>query len=227
MKQHLQSFFTTRKILLAVLACIIGAIALCLCTIRAGRESPAADPYRMLMACQPEDPAHTTVADFHASLTPDPDSLDRLLDAYAKLEISPADEAYEFFTVTLNAALTELYCEVFNEEPHFLIPLSRRERPCSYPDAYGETIYQFQLYANVYVNYRILSPETLTLEERDTALLTFRKELAAYVDSLSEEEITDGDFKAMLEEKGSALAAKLSTDKMQLSCEIGMIELFS
>lgn len=186
-----------------------------------------ADPYRLLMTCRPEDPAHTTMAGFYASLTPDPDSLNRLLDAYARLDVSPEDEAYEFLTVTLNASLMELYCEAFDEEPFFRFTLSRQERPYPYRDSEGETIYQFLLYVDTYLNYRILSPETLTIAERDMALLTFRQELTAYVDSLSQEAITDKDFRELLEKKGSALAAALSTDELQLSCEIGLIDLFA
>lgn len=193
--------------------------------------------YKKLLKYKTEDYLQQSVAAFNASISsardisPTRDALGEALEAYAQVTaegIDAEDENYEFLTVTLQASLSELYCEVFVEDtPYFPIYLSRKERPYAYMGPTGgDMFYEFMFYALVNVSYRVTSPETLTVEERDRVLRTCREELQSYVDSLSEDEILYGNIKAALTRKAEELAFRYSGDGMELSIEIGYIDMF-
>lgn len=189
------------------------------------RSNP--DDDTLLRSFLTTDYQQKTVADFNASLASTPDELTILLDAYAQRveTFSPEDEAYEFLTVTLQASLTELYCEEFNETPGWAINLVKEERPCPERTPLGETIYNFQFYAWGSLDYIISSPDHLTVAQRDRTLQRFQAELSAYTDSLSEADITADNFRTTLKNKAAQLAAALSTNEMQLFFDLGGMDI--
>lgn len=187
--------------------------------------------YKKLLKYKTEDYLQQSVAAFNASIAPTGDALGEALDAYAQAAaegIDAEDENYEFLKVTLQASLSELYCEVFvDDTPYFPIYLSREERPYAYMGPTGgDMFYEFMFYALANVSYRVTSPETLTVEERDRALRTCREELQSYVDSLSEDDILYGNIRAALTRKAEELAFRYSGGGMELSIEIGHIDMF-
>ena len=58
------------------------------------------------------------------------------------------------------------------------------------------------------------------MEERDEVLKTFRDDLQSYVDTLSEEEIENGDVKELLEKKAQKIAGNLDTKKMNMDFDV-------
>lgn len=187
--------------------------------------------YKKLLKYKTEDYLQQSVAAFNASIAPTGDAFGEALDAYAQVAaegIDAEDENYEFLKVTLQASLSELYCEVFvDDTPYFPVYLSRMERPYAYMGPTGwDMFYEFMFFALVNVSYRVTSPETLTVEERDRVLRTCREELQSYVDSLSEDEMLNGNIKAALTRKAQELAFRYSGGGMELSIEIGNIDMF-
>ncbi|MDE7310724.1 MAG: hypothetical protein K2N87_03730 [Eubacterium sp.] len=193
----------------------------------ANAEQTYADAYQMLAAFKTKGYSKKSVADFYAMLAPDIDATDELFSAYALVmeHISKEDENYTFFDVTLQASLNELYCKVFQEQPFRFLSLNKKERPYG-TDSDGDVVYEFCFYADAYVNYRICKPQALTVAERDQVLTAFCKRLQNVLDHMSEAEIKAGNIKKVLEDKAAAIAKELSSDKMKLSCEIGLVELF-
>ena len=110
------------------------------------------------------------------------------------------------------------------EQVAFIAPIAKNGRPSPYPDQYGDVWYEFWCSATLCVEYTIQSPERLTVGERDNTLLTIKEQMQAYLDGLSEADITGGDIRAMLTGKAAETAKNLSTDKMTLSCEISLLE---
>ena len=147
-----------------------------------------------------------------------------MLEAQADVRVSPEDENYGFINDTIRFSLTELYCDVFEEEVGFYGWVTKNARP-SGELLDGQMVYNFSCYVGFILNYDIHSPEKLTVEKRDAALLAFQAELQGYLDGLDEKEITEGNFRKMLEDKASEIVDGLSSSEMELSCEICQIEI--
>lgn len=179
--------------------------------------------YKKLTAYKTENYLTQSVAEFNAALVSDPDSLGELLAANAAVRLSPDDENYDFITTTMQHSLNELYCEHMGEQVAYFTVISKESRP--YTDEFEEIWYNFVCSATLQLDYSIKVPELLTIAERDSAFLTFKEEMQDYLDGLSEAEITGGDFRAMLTEKTAEITNRLSTEKMQLSCNDIMIEI--
>ena len=90
-------------------------------------------------------------------------------------------------------------------------------------DEDGEIWYEFNCFANLYVDYSISSPEHITVAERDNMLLTFKEEMQNYLNGLSEAEIKQSNIETILMDKAAELENSLSTENMKLlSCEISV-----
>ncbi len=183
--------------------------------------------YAKLLAYKTEDYLQQSIADFNSALASRPDELTELLAMQSDVinTISPDDENYDFFTTTVQLSANALYCEHMGEPFTFYAGILKNSRPCKYLDEYGDITYDFSCFADLQVDYAINSPEILTVGERDHTLLTFKKEMQNYLDGLSEAEITDGNIRTKLADKAAELEHKLSTDTMELSCEITLIEI--
>ncbi len=180
--------------------------------------------YEKLLSYKTDGYLSLSVAEFHALIAPTSDALGEALAAYAEAVISKEDENYDFFDVTLRASLSELYGEEFEESAYFSVVLSRKERPYVSPID-GYVFYEFLFFANVDIEYRVTSPEALTVAERDGVLRACREELQSYVDGLSEEQILYGNIRAALTRKAAELERRYSGDGMELSIGIGQIDL--
>ena len=198
-----------------------------------GTSSPTVSPntsaaYEKLIAYKTEGYGQQNVSDFNAALASTPDELTVFLAEIADVisTISPDDENYDFFTTTMSFSSHELYCEHMGEETTFNMPISKHNRPCDYLDEYGETVYDFNCFVEMYVTYSINDPKLVTVAERDKALLTYKEEMQNYLNSLSEAEIASDNIKKMLIDKSAELANSLSTENMKLSpCEIYMLDI--
>ncbi|MDE5802036.1 MAG: hypothetical protein K2I22_03850 [Lachnospiraceae bacterium] len=193
-----------------------------------GTDKPAAastsDTYALLIAHMTENYGKKSVTDFNTTLAPNDDALGEMLAAYADVDVPADDENYHFFENTLRFSLNELYCEKMGETCCFTGFVSKETGPYAKSDD-GIIFYRFTCYIYFAVDYEILSPETLTIAERDATLLTFQAELQSYMDSLSEDEITDGDIRTAFTDKAAALAAQMSNDNIRLTAEISFIDL--
>lgn len=191
-------------------------------------SSNASAAYKKLMAYKTEDYGQQSVADFNASLASTPDELTEFLAANADVinTISRDDENYGFFTTTISFSANELYCEHMGEELTFYMNLSKQSRLSDYLDEDGEPVYKFNCFIDANVPYSINAPKLVTIAERDKILLTFKEEMQNYLNGLSEAEITDGNIRKALTDKGGELANRLSTENMQLlSSEIYLIDI--
>ncbi len=199
-------------------------LTLCALTGHAAQNQSAA--YAKLIAYKTENYAQQSVAEFNAALASTPDELTEFLAAYADAfcTISPDDENYEFFATTLDFSSKELYCAATGEELAFFTYVAKNSRPFPYLDEYGEFVYDFRCTAELQVGYA-LAPARITVAERDAALLTFRDELQAYLDGLSEAEITGGDIRSMLAGKADEIANRLSSENMRLFLDYMRIEI--
>lgn len=186
--------------------------------------------YERLLKYKTEDYLQQSVAEFNASIAPTRDAFGEALEEYSQVVmegISKEDENYDFFDVTLGASLSELYGEVFEEPAYFPVYLSRKERPYAYMGPTGgDLFYEFDFSALVNIEYCVTSKKTLTVAERDRVLRACREELQSYVDDLSEEQILHGNIWAMLTRKAAELAYRYSGNGMELSIEIGLIDMF-
>ncbi|MDE6129907.1 MAG: hypothetical protein K2G16_12070, partial [Lachnospiraceae bacterium] len=162
---------------------------------------------------------------FNTVLAPNYDALTEMLAAYADVDVPAGDENYHFLENTLRFSLNELFCESRGETCCFMGFVSKETDPYDEADD-GTIFYRFTCYINFAVDYEILSPETFTIAERDATLLSFQAKLQSYLDSLSEDEITDGNIRTMFSDKAAALAAQASNDNIRLTAEISFIELF-
>lgn len=180
--------------------------------------------YEKLLSYKTDGYLSLSVAGFNALIAPTRDAFGEALEAYAGVTISKEDESYDFFDVTLRASLSELYGEVFEEAAYFSVVLSREERPYVSPID-GYVFYEFLFYANVDIEYRVTSPETLTVAERDRVLRSCREELQSYVDGLSEEQILYGNIRAALTRKAAELERRYAGDGMELSIGVGHIDM--
>lgn len=182
--------------------------------------------YEKLLSYKTDGYLSLSVAEFNALIAPTRDAFGEALEAYAEVTISKEDENNDFFDVTLRASLSELYGEVFEEDAYFSVVLSRTERPYVSPID-GYVFYEFLFYANVDIEYRVTSPETLTVAERDRVLRSCREEMQSYVDGLSEEQILYGNIRAALTRKAAELERRYSGSGMELSIGIGLIDMIA
>ncbi len=185
------------------------------------------DAYRRLAALKTKGYGQKSIAAFHKLLAPDADTFDKMLADYAKVmeQASEDDKNDTFFAVTLRASFSELYGEVFKEPPYYGLTLEKKGRQDGV-DSDGEPCYAFSFYAGADISYQILKPQTLTVAQRDRILTVFCRKLQKEVDRMSETEAADGNIRDVLESKAAAIAKQLSSDKMELFCEIGYIDLF-
>lgn len=91
--------------------------------------------------------------------------------------ISIQDENYDFITHTIVASLEELY-----SEPCFSGYVKKEARPLKALQGDDSSLVEGQRYAFVFsilytVHYTIISPDTRTVDWRDTALKAFHSEL--------------------------------------------------
>lgn len=152
--------------------------------------------------------------------------LSELLKAMAEVNVSLDDENYDFINVTLRASLSELYAEQMNEEAFFFgyvkngrlsTPLNEAEEAIF--EGIGP-IYDFLFMATYYLEYEIVSPDTVTIADRDHALNFLGKELQAYVDSLSEAELSGTAIERDLTDRALAILQENTPKGMTVSCEI-------
>ena len=186
------------------------------------KTEDAAAAYKTLIAHKTENYAKQSVADFNAALVSNPgspDPLGELLAANAKVSetLSSDDENYDFIAGTMRNSLNELYCEHMGEQVAYFTTIKKECRPYTDPIT-PEIWYYFSCFANLQLDYSVKEPERITIAERDETFLTFTKEMQNYMDSLSEGDITGGDFKDTLTKKAAEVTTRLSTEKMELSC---------
>ena len=188
-------------------------------------ENPTAntlDAYAKLVAYKTDGYSKLSVSEFNSSLLP---KLGELLEANAQVNVSPDDENYDFINVTLRASLSELYAEQMNEDAFFFgyvkkerlsAPLNETEKNVF--EAEGPT-YDFLFMASYYLEYEIISPDKVTVAERDHALCFLGEELQTYVDSLSEAELS-GITRKELTDRALSILRKNIPEGMTVSCEI-------
>ncbi len=181
--------------------------------------------YEKLIACKTENYLQQSIADFNGTLASTPDELTEFLAAVADVSgtISHDDENYDFLDTTICFSSQELYCGHMGEQVAFLASISKQSRPSEWLDEDGEIWYEFNCFANLYVDYSISSPEHITVAERDNMLLTFKEEMQNYLNGLSEAEIKQSNIETILMDKAAELENSLSTENMKLlSCEISV-----
>lgn len=194
-------------------------------------DNPTSSPdtssaYQKLAVHKTADYAQKSIADFNTALAPTDEKLLELLAANADVRVSPDDENYDFIMTTIALSANELYCEHMGEQVTFYVTIIKRSRPYDYLDEDGDIVYGFNCFADLQVDYRIISPDLVSVEQRDMIFKTLKSEFQNYLDSLSEEEISGGNLRTMLADKFSELEKKLSTDNLKLlSCNIGQINL--
>lgn len=182
--------------------------------------------YAKLIAHRTDNYAEQSVANFNAALASTPDELTELLAAQADVVISPDDENYGFITVTLQASLSELYAEQVDEEAFFFgyVEKGRLSTPLNETEeaVFEEVgpIYDFLFTATYYLEYEIISPDRVTVAQRDQALRSLGEELQAYVDGLSEAELSSETIEKDLADRASTILQEITPDGMTISCEI-------
>ncbi len=195
-------------------------------------SSDVSAAYDKLVSYKTEGYSKESVADFNRSLTTENGDLADLLAAYADVTatISSDDENYDFIMMTLDASLDELYCEQMNDKSGFYSSVKKQARPIEALEGEKKPLPEEQAYRFVFnafysVQYTIIDPIALTVADRDTTLQAFRTELQNYIDGLSETELMSGNIKKTLSSKVAELTNSLSSDTLELSCEITGIEI--
>lgn len=182
-------------------------------------DSDSANAYQALLACRTDGYGKLSVKAFNASLLSSGYEVERLMRARSVYEaaLSPEYEAYNYFAYTLDYSLLELYYgQQGQEELGFAFALSRQS-----PE--GQTG-EYWFNAMCHISYTMPDPDKVTVEERDSALNTLRSEMQAYADSLPEDTLlhsTEGKLKALFNKRAEALTSLLSSDALQLTCEVG------
>ncbi len=188
-------------------------------------EEEFPEAYEELLAHRTENYLEESVADFNRALLEE-DGLPGLLEAYEEVmdAISPEDENYDFFALTLGASVEELYCEEMGKELGLTGSVERLADAAWEPQPGEARIWSEERAGNLVfyciytVNYAIDDPSALTVAERDGALAAFDAGLQSYVDGLSERELVSGNIRTeALTEWAEALAERLSTGNMRLS----------
>ncbi|MDO4355496.1 MAG: M56 family metallopeptidase [Clostridia bacterium] len=181
------------------------------------------DPAELLNAFRVDGYAEMSVADFNRLLMPadaDPDRATRLLSAYADLTASDS-HLDDFFTVTLNLSLTELYAQYCDDQPGWFCYLT-------YSTPKGtNSQYIGTLNAMLWRHYEILDADALTVGQRDALLTEFGTQMQRWVNDLSVDEAISAGIQAKLSAEADRVAAELSTDAIRLSGEIDNVEIWS
>ena len=181
--------------------------------------------YTKLISFKTDGYTRQSIKNFNARLLLEYAELLEAQAAVAKAGLSSEDENHDFITVTLRASLGELYAEKMDEKAFFSghadrgrlsEPLNKTEEAIF--EAQGPA-YDFWFSAEYYLEYEILSPDSLTVAERDNAFCTFENELQAYVDGLNEMEL-DHTITKELNERAAAILQEVAPDGMAISCEI-------
>lgn len=82
------------------------------------------------------------------------------------------------------------------------------------------SIYDFLFIATYYLEYEIISPDTVTIAERDHVLSSLGEELQAYVDSLCESELSGTTIEKDLTDRALTILQDIVPEGMTVSCEI-------
>lgn len=181
--------------------------------------------YAKLISFKTDGYAQQSIKDFNACLLPEYAELLEAQAIVASAGLSVEDENYDFITVTMRASLSELYAEKMDEKAffsgyvdngHLSEPLNKKEEAIFEEEG---PIYDFWFTAEYYLQYEILSQDTLTVAERDNAFRSFENELQAYVDGLSEAEL-DNTITKELTDRAAAILQEVIPDGMTVSCEI-------
>ena len=181
--------------------------------------------YGKLISFKADDYAQQSVQDFNVRLLPEYAELLEANAAVMAAGLSDEDENYDFIAVTLRASLGELYAEKMDEKAFFSghADKGRLSEPLNKTE---ETIFEaagpsndFWLSAEYYLEYEILSPNTLTIAERDNTFHIFENELQVYVDGLIETEL-DNTITKELNDRAAAILQEITPDGMTISCEI-------
>lgn len=188
--------------------------------------------YDKFVSYKTEGYSKESVVDFNRSFLPENGDLSELLAAYADVTatISSDDKNYDFIMGTLAASINELYCEQMNDKSGFSSSVKKQARPIETLEGEEKPLPEEQAYEFVFnafysVQYTITDPIALTVADRDAALQAFRTEFQNYINGLSETELMSGNIKKTLSSKASELANDLSSDTLELSCEISGIEI--
>lgn len=188
--------------------------------------------YSEILSYKTEDYAAISIANFNRAILPKDGDLSELLEGFANViaDITEEDENYEFIKVSYGSSLHELYCEQTGDMvsiSDFVRKTARPLQPLNKEEEerfITEPAYSFMFSAFYSLQYNILSPETLTVGERDQILKDFRSKLGAYVNKLNEEKLMSRDIKETIAKKAGTIAKKLSTEKIELTCTIDSIE---
>lgn len=181
--------------------------------------------YTKLISFKTDDYAQQSIKDFNAHLLPEYAELLEADSSVMAAGLSVEDENYDFITVTLRTSLSELYAEKMDEKA-FFSGHADRGRLSEPPNKTEEAIslaegpvYDFWFSAEYYLEYEILSPNILTVAERDSAFRTFGNKLQDYVDGLSEMELENTITKE-LNDRAAVILQEVTPDGMTISCEI-------
>ena len=186
--------------------------------------------YTKLVSFKTDGYEQQSVKAFNASLVPEFGELLEAMAAITAVGLSPEDENYDFITMTLDASLRELYAEQMNEEAFYTghvvksclsEPLNKEEEAIF--EAEGP-IYDFYFTADYYLEYEIISPDILKISERDNAFRVFGAELQAYVDGLSESELSSKSIEKKLTNRASTILQEIIPNGMTISCEIQILD---
>ena len=189
-------------------------------------DESALAAYTKLVSFRTNGYAQQSIKDFNAHLLPEYAELLEAQAAVATAGLSAENENYDFITVTLRTSLGELYAKKMDEKAFFSghVETGRLSEPLNKTEEaiFEEEgpIYDFWFSADYYLEYEILSPDTLTIAQRDNAFRTFGNKLQAYVDDLSEAELLDKTIRENLSNRAAAILQDITPDGMTISCEI-------
>lgn len=191
--------------------------------------------YAKILTYKTENYLQQSVAEFNKALWNGDYS--EFSEAYETVvtDILPNDENYDFVMLTLSASIGEIYYEHVEKSDKFGMYSSVKKQTQPVKPLPGEEyiflkegpIYDFSFFGDYWIEYTIPDPSILTIEERDNALRTICTEMQKYVDGLSEAEIMSGNIRMLLKDKAIELANNVSSDNIELSCEIGDIEVYN
>lgn len=182
--------------------------------------------YEKLVSFKTDGYEQLSVKEFNKMLLPEFGELLNANSIVTTANLSAEDENYDFITVTMNASLNELYAETMDDEKIYF-GYVRKERLSEPLDETEKIIfetegpsYDFLFIAGYTLKYEIPSPDTLTIAERDNVLRSFGEELQTYVDSLSEEELTDRSIYKNLPNQAETILKEFTPDGMEIFYKI-------
>ena len=188
-------------------------------------DDSALTSYAKLVSFKTDDYDQQSIESFNASLLPEFTELLEAQSVVAQAGLSDEDENYDFIEVTMRTSISELYAEKMDEKAFFSghadkgrlsEPLNKTEEAIF---EVADPIYDFWFSAEYYLEYEILSPDTLTIAERDNTFRIFGNELQDYVDNLNEKEL-DYTITKELSDYATMILQEIIPDGMAISCEI-------